>query len=146
MIPTHAGGIVARDPGAGVRFLLVRARREPRGWIFPKGHIEANETPEAAAVREVAEEGASEAVILEELDTIEFADRRGDQVVRFYLMEFVAPAGPGEGRETAWLAADEVYERLRFDEARALFEKAVARLQARTGRPENESSHRRAGD
>lgn len=38
---------------AGGRCLVLRRDRE---WIFPKGHLEAGEEPEAAAVREVLEE------------------------------------------------------------------------------------------
>ena len=55
MRPTHAGGVVAREAGGERRYLLVRASRDP-GWVLPKGHIERGETPEQAAVREVAEE------------------------------------------------------------------------------------------
>ena len=48
-----AGVVVVRDTPAGLRYLLLRAYRH---WDFPKGMVEADETPFAAARREVAEE------------------------------------------------------------------------------------------
>lgn len=48
-----AGVVVLRDTADGMRFLLLRAYKH---WDFPKGMVEADETPFAAAQREVAEE------------------------------------------------------------------------------------------
>jgi 8-oxo-dGTP pyrophosphatase MutT (NUDIX family) len=47
-----AGGIVLGDHGT---IVLVRNRKETQ-WFFPKGHIEAGETDEDAARREIYEE------------------------------------------------------------------------------------------
>ena len=56
---TSAGGLVVADDGVhGPRAALI-GRTDRRGrllWSLPKGHIEAGETPEDTAVREVAEE------------------------------------------------------------------------------------------
>lgn len=50
IIEVSAGGILFDDER-----LLVLCK--PNGeWIMPKGHVEAGETPEEAAIREVAEE------------------------------------------------------------------------------------------
>ncbi|MFC9821408.1 NUDIX hydrolase [Streptomyces erythrochromogenes] len=57
--PAVSMAIIAKDG----RVLMVR-RRQQEGkllWAFPGGGIEAGETPEQAAVREVAEEVALEA-------------------------------------------------------------------------------------
>lgn len=48
-----AGVVVLCDTEAGVRYLILRAYRN---WDFPKGAIEAGETPLDAAIREVREE------------------------------------------------------------------------------------------
>lgn len=51
-IEQTAGGIVL---GAGGTLALVRSRNS-RSWLFPKGHVDAGETDEEAARREIAEE------------------------------------------------------------------------------------------
>jgi 8-oxo-dGTP pyrophosphatase MutT (NUDIX family) len=48
-----AGVVVVRETPAGLRFLLLRAYNN---WDFPKGMVEAQEQPLAAAIREVKEE------------------------------------------------------------------------------------------
>jgi 8-oxo-dGTP pyrophosphatase MutT (NUDIX family) len=48
-----AGVVVVRETPDGWRFLLLRAFNH---WDFPKGMVEAGETPLAAAIREVKEE------------------------------------------------------------------------------------------
>jgi len=48
-----AGVVVVRDTPEGRRYLLLRAYKH---WDFPKGMVEADETPLDAARREVAEE------------------------------------------------------------------------------------------
>jgi 8-oxo-dGTP pyrophosphatase MutT (NUDIX family) len=57
-----AGVVVLRDTAEGMRFLLLRAYKH---WDFPKGMVEPDETPFAAARREVAEETG--------IDSLEFA-------------------------------------------------------------------------
>jgi 8-oxo-dGTP pyrophosphatase MutT (NUDIX family) len=57
-----AGVVVVRPTEAGWRFLLLRAFNH---WDFPKGMVEAGETPLAAAMREVREESL--------IDDLEFA-------------------------------------------------------------------------
>ena len=57
---TSAGGLVI--DATGTKGLLIGRRdikdqsKEKLLWSLPKGHIEAGETPEQAAMREVAEE------------------------------------------------------------------------------------------
>ena len=53
LTPTKAGVVVLRRFSGAWRCLLLRAYRN---WDFPKGEIDAGETPLAAARREVAEE------------------------------------------------------------------------------------------
>jgi bis(5'-nucleosidyl)-tetraphosphatase len=48
-----AGVVIIRETADGPRYLLLRAYKH---WDFPKGMVEPDETPFAAAQREVAEE------------------------------------------------------------------------------------------
>ncbi len=122
--PTHAGGVVARLDAGRPRYLLVRARRDPTQWIFPKGHVERGETPEEAAVREVREEAGVHARVLEPLDRLVVPD--GD--VLLFLMRYEGEAGAGEGREIAWCDPEEARRRLTFPESRQILSRAHARL------------------
>lgn len=54
-----AGVVVLRDTAEGTRYLLLRAYKH---WDFPKGMVETDETPFAAAQREVAEETGIDAL------------------------------------------------------------------------------------
>jgi 8-oxo-dGTP pyrophosphatase MutT (NUDIX family) len=78
-----AGVVVLRDTAEGTRFLLLRAYKH---WDFPKGMVEADETPFAAARREVAEETG-----IESLDFIwgevfrETAPYARGKVARYYI-------------------------------------------------------------
>ncbi len=49
------GAAILRDTPAGVRVLMLRVCRH---WDFPKGLMEAGETPKQAALREVREESS----------------------------------------------------------------------------------------
>ena len=52
MVP-QAGAIAFRIVDEAPQIMLVRAKKTPEHWIFPKGHIEAGETAEIAAAREL---------------------------------------------------------------------------------------------
>jgi ADP-ribose pyrophosphatase YjhB (NUDIX family) len=70
-------------------FLLIRDSY--RNWGFPKGHLEAGEGPERAAVREVAEETGLDGLAVEgQIEVIDwyfrFRGRLIHKVCHFYLM------------------------------------------------------------
>lgn len=88
-LETSAGGVVYRIQDGTPRFLLIRDSY--RNWGFPKGHLEHNELPDAAAIREVREEtGLDDIVLSGEIDTIDwffrFRGRLVHKVCHFYLM------------------------------------------------------------
>jgi 8-oxo-dGTP diphosphatase len=86
-----AGGLVIRTTGAGAVEVVLVHRPKYDDWSFPKGKVEAGETDEAAATREVLEETGFECRLGEELPAVEYVDGRGrPKRVRYWLMTVVA--------------------------------------------------------
>lgn len=111
-----AGGLVLKRQNGAYEGLLI-GRSTPRIWSLPKGHVEPSETIEAAAVREVQEETAIEASIIEKLSDIRYwfysNKVKHSKVVHFFLMRYIggtpAPQA-GEVDETAWIPLDKLLE------------------------------------
>jgi 8-oxo-(d)GTP phosphatase len=81
-----AGGVVRRVGPDGEEVLLVHRPRYD-DWTFPKGKAEADETDEAAALREVEEETGFVCALGEELPSTRYRDARGrPKVVRYWTM------------------------------------------------------------
>jgi 8-oxo-dGTP pyrophosphatase MutT (NUDIX family) len=120
---------VYRNDDNGVRILLVRARRNPEDWIFPKGHVEPGESPREAAVREAEEEaGVTGRVVTALRPPVRFSleDRRIE--VEYFLVEFEREVKPQERRELAWLPPREALKRLTHESARSVLERALRKL------------------
>src|SRR5258706_14490439 len=96
---THAGGIVFRRSWNHLEYLLVRSRKTPGAWVFPKGHIERGETSEQAARREVREEAGVLGRIIRSVGHLAF----GFEYSEMFLMEFESFADTPAEREGAWL-------------------------------------------
>jgi 8-oxo-dGTP pyrophosphatase MutT (NUDIX family) len=88
-----AGGLVLRRRGADLEALLI-GRGVPRVWSLPKGHVEARETHEQAALREVREETGCGAEILTKLSDISYwfylNRTKHKKSVHFYLMNYLS--------------------------------------------------------
>jgi len=137
-----AGGVVVRHSGAGDEICLVT---DGRHWGFPKGLVEAGESPAEAALREISEETGIPHELLTlgvELPATEYVYRRpggGALVfkrVHHFLVE--APAGtalrpdPAEIAEAAWLDFDEARRRLEFRDSIAVLDAARTALEEGT--------------
>ena len=82
-----AGGLVHRRDEDGVEKILVVHRPAYDDWSFPKGKLEAGESEEDAAAREVEEETGLRCRLERELATTSYRDGRGrPKTVRYWLM------------------------------------------------------------
>ncbi|GAB1581499.1 NUDIX hydrolase [Phyllobacterium phragmitis] len=92
----HGVSVICRSKG---RFLLVERGRKPwKGWLaFPGGRREADETPEAAARRELREETGLEAEKLTHFATVDLSQDPGSAYeASYYLAVFRAHGVTGE--------------------------------------------------
>ncbi len=134
-----AGGLVYKKQSGQILWLIRRPTPNPEyrgnlGWSFPKGWVDEREELEAAAVREVREEGGVVAKIMAKLPTLKifFTDQNGEKVMKlitYFVMEYESDAPEGHGWETAetkWVTLDEAQKLLTFKNERELLEKAAA--------------------
>jgi 8-oxo-dGTP diphosphatase len=115
-----AGGIVTRD---GEVLLVHRPKYDD--WTFPKGKLDAGESNEQAAVREVEEETGLRCSLGRELPSTSYTDSRGrPKIVRYWQMQ--AEEGEFEPTdevdEIAWLDPEEAAERLTYAHDRKVLE------------------------
>ncbi len=81
-----AGGVIIRDGKVAV---VHRDRYDD--WSLPKGKLDAGESFEEAALREVREETGLECELGLELDPVSYVDQKGrPKLVRYWLMEVTA--------------------------------------------------------
>jgi 8-oxo-dGTP pyrophosphatase MutT (NUDIX family) len=116
--------VVARTVDGEREYLLVEARRSRGEWVLPKGHIEPGETPEAAAVREVEEEGGVRAAVVAPAGESEYTVEGQPVRVIFFLMRYLGEASRKEDRRCTWRRYDEALRLLRFDDTRSVLMQA----------------------
>ncbi|HEY1972292.1 MAG TPA: NUDIX hydrolase [Pseudonocardia sp.] len=133
---TSAGGLVV-DHALSIAAVIGRLDRRGRLlWSLPKGHIEAGETPEQAAVREVQEETGILGEVLAPLGTIDFwfvaEDRRVHKTVHHFLLRMLGGELSDtdvEVTEVAWVPLDELEAKLAYADERRLVRRATAMLE-----------------
>jgi 8-oxo-dGTP pyrophosphatase MutT (NUDIX family) len=122
----QAGAVIFRRGDDGFRVLLVRARKNPSDWIFPKGTIEANETAAEAAVREAEEEaGVTGNVVSALWPALTFEAGGRSLRVQYFLVEFTGTTPAKESREVAWLPPSAAREQLAHAAAQTLLTTAL---------------------
>jgi 8-oxo-dGTP pyrophosphatase MutT (NUDIX family) len=105
-------------------------------WGFPKGHVEAGETSEEAALRECREEtGLQSLRTIAPIGTTDWYFRSGYSLVHKFCDYFLLQAEPdgearpqrGEGiRACAWLTADDALARVTYANARAVLRSGLS--------------------
>ncbi|HEY4024513.1 MAG TPA: NUDIX hydrolase [Pseudonocardiaceae bacterium] len=132
---TSAGGLVV-DRGRGTAALIGRLdRRGTLLWSLPKGHIEAGETAQQTAIREVREETGIDGIVLAELGSIDYwfvvENRRVHKTVHHFLLEATGGELSDEDvevTEVAWVALGELDELLAYADERRLVRRAIRLL------------------
>jgi 8-oxo-dGTP diphosphatase len=128
-----SGGVVWRPASGGGQELVVVHRPRYDDWSLPKGKLDAGESWEDAAVREVEEEVGLRCRLGPELPPVSYRDHKGRaKVVRYWLME---PDGGqssfepnDEVDEMRWVDATAAEELLSYPHDSALVREALRRL------------------
>lgn len=131
-----AGGVVYRRNGAGTDIAVIYRTRHD-DWSLPKGHIEAGESREQAALREIKEETGLDARILHPLgEAVYFFRKKGGDLVRktvyHYLMEALTTnlGKPNwEVTEARWVPITEAQGLLSYEKDKEILAKAMAELE-----------------
>ncbi|GAC1338361.1 MAG: hypothetical protein NVSMB29_04060 [Candidatus Dormibacteria bacterium] len=122
-----AGGVVVRRTGAGWEVCLIRLGQ---AWSLPKGWVEPGESPEQAALREVAEETglpAASMLLRGTLPPSDYAYRRNGRLVFKHVHHFLietsgdAPLRPqtDELDEAAWFGLESAATKASYRDVRA---------------------------
>jgi 8-oxo-dGTP pyrophosphatase MutT (NUDIX family) len=128
-----AGGVVLRGDQVAV---IVPVKHGPAGERvlgLPKGHPDGDETPEQAALREVAEETGLSAELISELGDVEYRyQRRGRAIakrVRFFLFAYRSgdlADHDHEIEEACWMPLEQAARELTYAGEREMVQRAMS--------------------
>jgi 8-oxo-dGTP pyrophosphatase MutT (NUDIX family) len=156
-LEVSAGGIIfRRTAGEPPKFLLIRDSY--KNWGFPKGHLEQDESPAEAALRETAEETGLDHLVLQgPIRVIDWHFRfRGRHIHKYcHFFLFESPNGEpcpqtDEGITACqWRPLNEALEILSYDNARGVLKRAGEMVRTLVavgaGRPAGQTSGRTGG-
>ena len=113
------GGVVL--DGKKVLIIQVKNMKGKKIWTFPKGHIEAGETPRQAALREVLEETGYKAAIIRPMIRVKYAFTfQGNYIkkmVQWYLMKKLGRIGKHDASEILsirWVSLLKAHELVQY--------------------------------
>ncbi len=145
-----AGGVVYRHRGGDIDILMIQDLRDR--WTIPKGHVEAGESLERTALREVEEEtGLSQLKIGEKLDKLHFFYRKEGKLIfmttHVFLMEAlgdtdaIVPENSEGIIDVKWFPKDEALKLIEYRDTQKLFKVALRKLNALPKEYEEEGDH-----
>jgi ADP-ribose pyrophosphatase YjhB (NUDIX family) len=131
-----AGGLVIDTTGTMGLLIGRYDHKDASGkrvlWSLPKGHIEEGETPEQAAIREVAEETGITSAITKSLGVIDFwfmaGGKRIHKTVHHFMFAEVGGtllAQESEVDEVSWFPLAEIVDRLAYPDEKKLIAKSA---------------------
>ena len=135
-----AGGVLVRRLNGRWMVAAIRPGGRPEGlWALPKGRIDAGESGESTALREVAEETGARGRSLGKLGDVRYwFNWRGERifkVVSFFLVRYeggrlgdLPAATAHEVAEARWLPLDDAPSLLAYKGEQEMAEKALAAL------------------
>ena len=121
---THAGAVVFQQNGNQTNYLIISSSNGS-DQVLPKGHIEPNETPENAALRELREEAGITGEIVAELTEQHFKVLDEIIYVQYFLIRKLGSIEEKENRSIQWLDEKTAMSVLTFEEAKAVLKKAI---------------------
>ena len=131
-----AGGLVVDTTGTMGLLIGRYDHKDASGkrvlWSLPKGHIEEGETPEQAAIREVAEETGITSSITKSLGVIDFwfmaGGKRIHKTVHHFMFTEVSGtlfAKESEVDEVSWFPLAEIVDRLAYPDEKKLIARSA---------------------
>ncbi len=131
-----AGGLVIDTTGTMGLLIGRYDHKDASGkrvlWSLPKGHIEEGETPEQAAIREVAEETGITSAITKSLGVIDFWFMAGGKRIHKTVHHFIFTevggillAQESEVDEVSWFPLAEIVDRLAYPDEKKLIAKSA---------------------
>jgi 8-oxo-dGTP diphosphatase len=131
-----AGGVVVNDRGETI--VIVPTRRAADGskvLALPKGHPDGDESPAAAALREVREEAGVDAEVVESLGEVRYwyqrKGRRIAKVVEFFLLRYLEGSTDDHDAEVEvarWVPLQEAARTLSYEGERRMASRALSRI------------------
>lgn len=136
---TSAGGIILREIDGQIKIALAQRASMPATWVLPKGHVEAGETLEQTALREIYEEtGLTSIQLIAYLGTIprESTKSNGDIVhktIHFYLAYALqasqeTPPTDHSFTDVSWFTPHQTLDLLPYEEEKAFFKEHLGAL------------------
>jgi 8-oxo-dGTP pyrophosphatase MutT (NUDIX family) len=125
---------VVKDGQVIVIVPVKRSATGARVLGLPKGHPDGEETPEQAAIREVAEETGVSGELIERLGDVEYRYQRKGQpttkTVRFFLFEYRSgdlADHDHEIEEARWIPLEQAARELTYAGERDMVSRAISR-------------------